>query len=177
MPRLRLAQPADAVTLFAAERETARVPGLLVSHPHEFRLEAFREKIAELNGRHRGPIGGPRGRYLVACEGRRILGHAFLEAMGLESIAHVYRLTIVVHPGERGRGVGRALMKGLLSWARRTPSVGKVELLVRATNRPAIALYRSLGFVVEGRFRRRVRLPDGGHLDDLTMAWFPHDAE
>jgi len=49
----------------------------------------------------------------------------------------------------------------------------KVELLVRATNERAIRLYRALGFVEEGRFRDRVRLPDGTLVDDIAMAWRP----
>lgn len=161
---LRLAVPADAPLLAAAEAETALTPGLLVSRPHELTPAAFEKTIREL---------ASRGRYVVAEEEGRVVGHALLEPMGLEAISHVFRLTIVVHPGHLGRGVGREIMEDLLRWARETPAVGKIELLVRATNAPAIALYRSLGFIEEGRFRRRVRLPDGSFVDDLAMAWFP----
>jgi ribosomal protein S18 acetylase RimI-like enzyme len=79
----------------------------------------------------------------------------------------------VVHPGFRHQGAGEALMRDLMVWAKQTPRVGKIELLVRATNERAIRLYLKLGFVEEGRFRNRVRLPDGSFLDDLAMAWFP----
>jgi putative acetyltransferase len=48
-----------------------------------------------------------------------------------------------------------------------------VELLVRATNARALRLYERLGFGVEGRFRERVRLPNGEFIDDIAMAWFP----
>ncbi len=163
-PSIRTAVPADAPALAAAEAETAKTPGLLVSRPHELMPAAFEKTIREL---------ASRGRYVVAEEGDIVVGHALLEPMGLEASAHVHRLTIVVHAGHRGRGVGRALMEDLMRWARETPAVGKVELLVRATNAPAIALYQSLGFVEEGRFRRRVRLPDGSFVDDVAMAWFP----
>jgi ribosomal protein S18 acetylase RimI-like enzyme len=40
---------------------------------------------------------------------------------------------------------------------------------VRASNTVAIALYESLGFVVEGRLRARVETPNG-RVDDLVMA-------
>jgi GNAT superfamily N-acetyltransferase len=49
----------------------------------------------------------------------------------------------------------------------------KVELLVRDSNPGAIRLYQRLGFVEEGRFRDRIRLPDGTFGDDIAMAWFP----
>ena len=93
--------------------------------------------------------------------------------MGLSALAHVFRLTIVVHPGQRGRGVGTALMRSALGWAEDDQRVRKIELLVRATNHNAIRLYRKLGFLEEGRLREHVRLPSGRFVDDIAMAWFP----
>jgi len=147
----------------AAEVETARTPGKLVSHPHELKVESFAAKIAELQAR---------GRYVVAEEDGRPVGHAVLEPMSLERLAHVVRLTIVVHPGFERRGVGTALMKDLVDWASANPSVGKIELLVRASNEAAIALYRKFGFVEEGRLIKRLKLEDGSYLDDVAMGWF-----
>ena len=79
-------------------------------------------------------------------------------------------------PGARSKQVGRATVRdvqirpgtvedAVLSW--------KVELLVRDSNPGAIRLYQRLGFVEEGRFRDRIRLPDGTFVDDVAMAWFP----
>ena len=150
--------------LVEAERKTARTPGLLVSRPDGLILESFERKIAEL---------GKLGRYLVAEKDGKIAGHALLDPMPLESIAHVFRLNIVVHPSFAGQGIGTALMTDLMDWATRTQRVGKIELLVRSTNERAIRLYSKLGFVEEGRFKNRVRLPGGSLVDDLAMAWFP----
>jgi len=161
---IRKAVVEDAANLVSAEQETSRTPGLLVSRPHELTRVAFEQKIVEL---------GPSGRYVVAEKDGKIVGHALLEPMGLQAIAHVFRLTIVVHPGYLGEGIGTALMRDLLDWAEQTPRVGKIELLVRASNARAIRLYSKLGFVEEGRFRKRVRLPDGSFVDDISMAWFP----
>ena len=161
---IRKAEIKDAASLVAAEQETARTPGLLVSRPNELTRSAFEQKIVEL---------GASGRYIVAEKDGKIVGHALLDPMGLQAIAHVFRLTVVVHPGRLGSGIGAALMRDLLDWAERTPRVGKIELLVRATNARAIRLYSKLGFVEEGRFRNRVCLPNGTFVDDLAMAWFP----
>ncbi len=46
----------------------------------------------------------------------------------------------------------------------------------RATNEGAIALYRKFEFIEEGRFRGRVKLPDGTLVDDVAMAWWPQRA-
>jgi RimJ/RimL family protein N-acetyltransferase len=161
---IRKAVVEDAASLVAAEQETARTPGLLVSRPHELTRVAFEQKIDELT---------TSGRYVGAENEGQVIGHALLDPMPLEAISHVFRLTIVVHPGYLGVGIGAALMRDLLAWAEQTPRVGKIELLVRATNARAIRLYSKLGFVEEGRFRDCVRLPDRSFVHDLAMAWFP----
>lgn len=109
----------------------------------------------------------------MAEKNQKIIGHALLDPMRLEATAHVFRLTIVVHPGFQNRGVGEALMRDLMNWARQAPHLQKTELLVRVTNERAIHLYSRMGFIEEGRFRKQVRLVNGGFVDDLAMSWFP----
>ena len=164
MMNIRLAQPTDAVTIAATERATAATPGLLVGRPGEIPLEAYAEKIRVLERR---------GRYVVAEEGGAVVGHAYLEPFEMIANAHVFRLAVAVGPAYVGRRIGRMLLLDLLAWAAADPRVAKVELLVRASNERARRLYRSLGFVDEGRFQRRIRLPDGSFVDDVAMAWFP----
>lgn len=161
---IRPARVEDAAALCAAEVETAKTPGKLVSRPHELKVESFAARIAEVR---------ERGRYIVAEQEGKPVGHAVLEPMSLERLAHVLRLTIVVHPGHERRGIGSRLMKDLMEWAGANRNVGKIELLVRASNEAAIALYRKLGFEVEGRLINRLKLEDGSYLDDISMAWFP----
>lgn len=162
--RIRTAQPDDAEAIAAVEAETQRTPGLLVGHPGEIPVEAYRAKIAKL---------AAGGRYIEAEENGAPVGHAFLDPMPMRANAHVFQLTIVVHPGHVERGIGRALLGDLLEWARHDARVGRVELKVRAGNLRAQNLYRSMGFVEEARFRHRVRRIDGAFEDDLGMAWFP----
>ena len=164
MTQIRLAEPADAEAIAAAEARTAQTPGLLVGRPGEIPLEAYRDKIAKL---------AHEGRYIVAEENGAVIGHALLDPMPLRANAHVCLLTIVVHPGHTGRGVGEAMLRDLLDWAARDPRVRKVELNVRAGNAHAQKLYRRMGFVEEARFRQRVLRADGEYEDDLGMAWFP----
>jgi N-acetylglutamate synthase len=52
---------------------------------------------------------------------------------------------IVVDDAHRGRGLGRRLVEGLMSWAR-VQGCGQAYLQVDQTNAVAIALYGSLGF-------------------------------
>jgi ribosomal protein S18 acetylase RimI-like enzyme len=161
---IRTATPADAEAIAAAEAETQRTPGLLIGWPGEIPVEAYRAKIEKL---------ATSGRYIVAEDGGELAGHAFLDPMPMRANAHVFLLTIVVHPGHVERGIGRALLGDLLDWAQGDARVGKVELNVRAGNLRAQRLYRSFGFVEEARFVERVRRIDGNFEDDLGMAWFP----
>ena len=151
----------------AAERETARVPGRLVSRPHELREAAFAQKIAALAD----------GSYLVAERDGVVVGHALLDRAGpLAALAHVRSLTIVVHPAYTGQGIGTALLHALQDWVRANPAVHRVELRVRATNAAAIHVYTKCGFAEESRFRKRIRLPDGKCIDDIGMTWFVEQA-
>ena len=136
---------------------------MLASRADEIDDGAVREMIVDLNDRGRG-------HYLVAEHAGTVVGHAFLESLSLAATSHVVRLTIAVHEGHQRRGVGRALMDELLRWARANPSVEKVELQVRSSNERAIALYRSLGFVEEGRKTRRLKVGPNEYLDDVYMA-------
>jgi ribosomal protein S18 acetylase RimI-like enzyme len=141
--------------------------------PHEFQGFWCRIRTSSLPIIRRQLPSSPHWVVIVAEENQRILGHAFLDPMRLEAIAHVFRLTIVVHPGFQNRGVGEALMRDLMNWAKQAPHLQKIELLVRATNERAILLYSRMGFIEEGLFRKRVRLVNGGFVDDLAIAWFP----
>lgn len=68
----------------------------------------------------------------------------------------------------RGRGIGRRLLDEMLRWA---PSAGirRVELRVFSNNAAAIQLYKSAGFVMEGRQTEAVRVNDA-YVDIIFMA-------
>jgi len=63
--------------------------------------------------------------------------------------ANTPELTVACRPGERGRGIGRALLEGLLDRAHRE-GVRRLSLSVDPQNRVARWLYQDLGFVPLG---------------------------
>jgi len=69
---------------------------------------------------------------------------------------------ILVDPAMRGRGFGKRLCSLLLAEALRMPHVQQVNLRVRRDNRPAVAVYRSIGFS---------ELEAQSHADVMTMAF------
>ena len=159
---IREARLEDAVSIANAERSVASQPGVLASRPSEILDSTIRSTIKR-------SLGGAEGKFVVAEEDGRIVGHAVLNPMGLAATKHIVRLTMVVHPGNEGRGLGKRLLTVLLDWAREAPSVKRVELNVRVTNERAIRLYRSLGFVEQGRQPQRIRVDEHTFVDDLEM--------
>ena len=159
---LRTARVEDAPILAQAERTIAATPGLLVSQPAEVTDERFAQKIAALDG-------ADNGHYLVAETAGQIVGHGMLDPLPLAAVRHVVHLTLAVHPGWQGLGVGRALLGRLIEWAKAAPAVEKIELNVRSSNTPAHALYLKMGFTEIGRWQRRVKLAPGQYVADVAM--------
>ncbi|HUB96267.1 MAG TPA: GNAT family N-acetyltransferase [Stellaceae bacterium] len=68
----------------------------------------------------------------------------------------------------RGRGIGAALLKAVEAWAR-AKGCHRMQFPVVATNAPAIALYRKLGYQVEGHLTASAE-HRGAKVDELLMA-------
>ena len=85
--------------------------------------------------------------------------------------------TKIIDLNDRGHGIylvaehaSTVVGHELVRSARSNPHVEKVELQVRSSNGRAIALYRSLGFVEEGRKTRRLKIGPNEYVDDVYMA-------
>jgi RimJ/RimL family protein N-acetyltransferase len=89
--------------------------------------------------------------------------------------AHLGAVGMGLDEGYRGRGHGAALLRAALAHADRI-GLERVELQVFAGNDAAFALYKKLGFVVEG-VKRRARKLDGRYDDLVLMARFVGAAE
>jgi RimJ/RimL family protein N-acetyltransferase len=167
---LRAVPSADGVGLFADEVGS---------------VEFYQEKLAKYLPARGGlglfaePVGSdgpPVERQDGSADGPPgpIVGDCGLVGFDRRKLAGVLVMGMMCDQGWRGVGLGRALLSAALEWARANASsslrVRRVELGVRATNPGALALYRSMGFVEEGRHRGRFRQADGSLVDDLAMA-------
>ncbi|HXF28231.1 MAG TPA: GNAT family N-acetyltransferase, partial [Chlamydiales bacterium] len=101
------------------------------------------------------------GIYLVAERDGKIVGHAFLEPLHLQSICHVAQLSIGVHHGWQEKGIGTDLMKELIAWAKQSATIEKIELNVRASNYREMAIKRLP--------KQLVDFLDGGAFDEITI--------
>ncbi len=93
--------------------------------------------------------------FVTAVDGSEILGYGGMHTVLGES----YIDNIAVFPEHRGRGVGRAVTMALVEKAKEDGGVF-ITLEVRASNLPAITLYRSLGFESAGVRKRFYTEPE-----------------
>jgi putative acetyltransferase len=160
---IRSTTAADAPAILALHIAAASRGGGLAREPDEMDLAGIEAALARpfLNGVA-----------LSAWDGQAIAGEIHASRLGPRQFAHnLTDLTVAVHPDFQGRGVGAALFETLFAVAATlSPKIERIELMCREGNLGAVRLYQRLGFVIEGRFPRRVRLKDGTLDDDLAMA-------
>ena len=112
-------------------------------------------------------------RFAITPE-HEVVGWCDITRNRMEGFRHAARLGMGVLPAYRGAGLGRRLLTDTIDAAREM-GIERVELEVFASNESAVALYRKLGFVVEGT-KTHARKLDGEYDDDLIMALFLNDA-
>lgn len=110
----------------------------------------------------------PRCALFNAWAGDIPVGEAVLLGGQLSRILHTATVGVGVLQAWQGQGIGRALMERVERTAR-AAGIRRLELTVMVRNERAIALYRRLGYVEEGRKTGSVRI-DGMPEDELLMA-------
>ncbi len=106
----------------------------------------------------------PLAAYFVAVEGETVAGYIGSQTVLGEACV----MNIAVHPGFRGRGTARQLMQALIDHCV-ADGCSLLTLEVRESNRPALGLYGSFGFVQVGRRRNYYTDP---REDALIMTLF-----
>ena len=109
---------------------------------------------------------------LVSEINESLVGFLGFENGSRKRLAHQGTLHMSVRAQFRGKGIGKALLQSLIDWAEENPAIDKVALSVFAANRPAINLYKKMGFLEEGRRLRAIKIKDGQYVDDILMYRF-----
>jgi RimJ/RimL family protein N-acetyltransferase len=107
------------------------------------------------------------GVQIIALDESVVIGWCDVTVVPFEGMRHVGRLGMGILPAYRRQGLGRRLLREVLS---RVFAGGflRVELEVFASNQAAIKLYEREGFVTEGR-KRLARILGGVEDDILVM--------
>jgi L-amino acid N-acyltransferase YncA len=101
---------------------------------------------------------------VVAVDGERVLGTAKMGPNRGGPGAHVSTASFMVADGARGRGVGEALCRYAIGWARAAGFAGMQFNAVVETNRAAVDLYQRLGFTLIGTVPRAFAHPTLGRV-------------
>lgn len=100
--------------------------------------------------------------YLVILADGRVAGAAGYTFNGFDG----YINNVVIDVDRRGQGLGKVLMKELLTVGRKN-GVSEFTLEVRVSNTPAIKLYESFGFKSEGVRKNFYERP----VEDALVMW------
>lgn len=107
--------------------------------------------------------------HVVAVAGYdEVIGWCDLRPKSAPALRHSAVLGMGLIAPYRGQGLGSRMLAATLDAAGQT-GLQRAELVVRADNAPAIALYRRFGFKLEGTLRDYLRV-DGVSHDALQMA-------
>ena len=107
---------------------------------------------------------------IVADDAGRIVGWCDIRRETIPVYTHEGLLGMGVSADYRGRGLGERLIRAALAAAEEA-GFERISLSVYARNTRAVALYRKVGFVLEGTRVRGKKL-DGEYDDVHMMAYF-----
>jgi len=164
--RLRRPEPTDVPALYVLKND----PGI-ASMLAGFSTGYSRKDLEEWVETHR--VAPDETLFVIADADDRAIGH-----VGLYKIDHRVRsaeFAIVI--GDRsvwGRGIGRACSRFAIEYGFGELNLRRISLRVLETNERALNLYRSLGFVDEGRLRQ-AHWQHGTFVDVLIMGLLIED--
>jgi diamine N-acetyltransferase len=109
---------------------------------------------------HEGAVRFPDFRHFIVEAGPGYASSGFVILQGCRNPHHSVELKRIVLQS-KGQGLGRACVRLLMQMAFRDLGAHRFWLDVKSLNAAALALYRSEGFIEEGRLRDSVCTADG----------------
>jgi diamine N-acetyltransferase len=125
---------------------------------------------------HEGAVRFPDCRHFIVEAGPDHQAAGFVILQGCRNPHHSVELKrLVLQPRVHGQGLGRACVRLLEQMAFRALGAHRFWLDVKSVNARAQALYRSEGFVEEGRLRESVKASDGSYDSLIVMSMLEHE--
>lgn len=156
---LRFSDPDDAADLIEIERQVVEENIANVGNDMESFTRRLKESLETFD---------PRRLRIVAEHEGQVVGVVELNGYGPNFLNHLRMIGIALHREWRGCGLGSAMLRAAIEWARFLKVEGLI-LGVLDSNPRAKALYARLGFQEIGRIPHFVKRPDGSYSDDTEM--------
>lgn len=143
--------------------KNAEKSGYMLFDPGERKVapESFAKFIDATNEQEKSGI-------FVAEENGQILGYMFVQNEKPKRISHRAYIVVGIHSDSRGKGIGKALFIHMMDWAKKV-HLHRLDLTVIAKNDAAIALYKKMGFEIEG-VKRDSLLINNEFVDEYYMS-------
>jgi len=137
----------------------------IIAKEDQYIVEDKAPPLSEIRAQIRGIL-RMKTPFLVAVDGKRVVGFVAIYGSSLPSMGHCVDLGMGLHPDYREMGLGTKLLGRVLKMCR--GKYDSVVLFVFRKNKRAQNLYKKLGFEPRGGINRGVKLPSGFD-DSLIM--------
>ncbi|MBP1936554.1 RimJ/RimL family protein N-acetyltransferase [Paenibacillus sediminis] len=124
-------------------------------------LEAQTERISSILSSNNSMI------FVAEADGE-IVGYLGAFGSDLNRIKHSVHIVVGILQKYTGQGIGSKLFQELEDWARKQ-HIHRLELTVMSHNQAAFALYKKVGFEVEG-IKKHSLIVDDEYVDEYYMA-------
>ena len=161
---LRTGNINDAEAVLELEKEILSENDFMISV-----IEEFEETSEQLRSWIQKILENEREQLIAAEINGEVVGLIVFRSKSSKRLSHTGSFTAMVKKEYRNQGIGKLLIKELLNWAEQNLLIEKVSLGVLSTNQRAIELYKSMGFVEEGRKIKEVKFSKDLYVDDILM--------
>lgn len=155
----------DAEATLEIQRSVVSEGGFLIAYPNEFNKTVAQqiEWVESLLKNENETI-------MIAEKDTEVVGWIVFEVnQNRKRLSHTGSFGMMIKKSYREMGIGKMLLKALLEWAENNPLIEKVSLGVFSTNHRAIALYKKMGFIEEGRKMNEFKFNENEYVDDILM--------
>ena len=114
-------------------------------------------------------LNNPNHIVLLAEVESKIIGMIDFSNGHRKRISHTGEFGMSVSKDFRDQGIGSLLILSLVNWARSNSDIEKIGLNVHSNNARAIALYKKMGFEVEGVRKHDLKYGKDQYVDTVVM--------